>query len=43
LVLNGTLLTTVQMAVTSQGERARQGFSHLSFRQAVSSGQSPST
>jgi len=43
IVLKGRLFTTVQMAVTSQGERDRQGFSQRSFRQAVSSGQSPST
>jgi hypothetical protein len=43
IVLKGRLFTTEQMAVTSQGERAMHGFSHLSLRQAVLSGQSPST
>ena len=43
MVRNGRLLTTVHMAVTWQGDSERHGFSHRSLRQAVSSGQSPST
>ena len=43
MVLKGRLLTTVQMAVWSHGEREKHGFSQRSFRHAVSSGQSPST
>ena len=42
IVLKGRLLTTVQTEVRWQGERAWQGLPHLSSRQAVSSGQSPS-